>query len=120
MADEQQRASGPQSEPRRAAGAPEWWGALGRRDLPLDGEDRREPRSAAAGPVGTPPRLDAVRRLRWRPILFNLAVLVVAILVICVGVGAISTSMVLTVALLFGVPLTLSAAAVALVARHHR
>ena len=119
MADDQPRASGPQSEPRRAAGAPEWWGALGRRDLPLDGEDRREPRSLA-GATGTPPRLEAVRRLRWRPVLFNLAVLAVAIAVICVGVGAISVSMVLTVALLFGVPLTLGGVAFALVARRQR
>ena len=120
MADEQQRASGPQSEKRRAAGAPDWWGALGRRDLPLDGDDRREPRDPSARAAGTPPRLDAVRHLRWRPLLFNAAVLLAAIIVICVGVGVISVSMALTVALLFGVPLLLSAIAVTLVARHHR
>lgn len=120
MADEQPRASGPQSERRRAAGAPEWWSALGRRDLPLDGDDRREPRGTRARAARTPPRLEAVRHLRWGPIAFNVAVLVAAILVICVGVGAISASMVLTVALLFGVPLLLSGLAVALVARRHR
>ena len=120
MADDQPRSTGPQSEPRRAAGAPEWWSALGRRDLPLDGEDRRAPRGQGVQAAGTPPRLDGIRRLRWRPVLFNAAVLAVAILVICVGIGAISTQMVVTVGVLFGVPLVLSAIAVTLVARHHR
>ncbi|MHB8717628.1 MAG: hypothetical protein ACYDAC_01880 [Candidatus Dormibacteria bacterium] len=119
MADDQQRSSGPQSEPRRVEGAPEWWNALGRRDLPLDGKHRSEARGRDATPRVALPRLEAMRR-RWRPIAFNVGVLVAAILVICVGIGAISPSMVVTVSLLFGVPLLLSAAAVALVARQQR
>ncbi len=37
MSDDPPRpVSGQQSDPRPAAGAPDWWAALGRPDLPLD------------------------------------------------------------------------------------
>ncbi len=115
-------ASGQQSDPRPIAGAPAWWGALGRQDLPLDGDDAPPaPRVVplAGANVAPPPR---PRRApaRWRVWAFNLAVLLAAVLIICVGVGVVSLSMFLTVALLFGVPLVLAAATATVVARRSR
>jgi hypothetical protein len=112
-------ASGQQSDPRPIAGAPAWWGALGRPDLPLDGDDAPEPVSLA------PPahaRVGAARwssrgSRHWRSWAFNLAVLAVAILIVCVGVGVVSLSMFITVALVFGVPAVLAAVTAAIVAR---
>jgi hypothetical protein len=120
MSDDPPRpASGQQSDPRPLAGAPAWWGALGRADLPLDGEDPPPP-VRIAPPAHTPGvHARSARRppLRWRTWAFNLAVLAVAILIICVGIGIVSLSMFLTVALLFGVPLTLAALTATVVAR---
>lgn len=116
-----------QSDPRPAAGAPAWWGALGRPDLPPDTPDTR-PRLVSSGPTLAPtgrldPELDGAggrrRRLAasWRAWALNLAVLATAILIICIGVGVVSAKMMLTVGLLFGVPLVLAAITVLVVAR---
>jgi hypothetical protein len=123
MSDDPPRpASGQQSDPRPMAGAPAWWGALGRADLPLDGEEAPPPVRLA--PPAHTPVLDAPasRRppVRWRTWAFNLAVLAMAIVIICVGVGVISLSMFLTVALVFGVPLALAALTATVVARRSR
>jgi hypothetical protein len=128
MSDDPQRpASGQQSDPRPAAGAPAWWGALGRPDLPLDtdssaGENERAP--APVRPV-PPAHTRAVagrprRSIRWRAWAFNLVVLAVAVLIICVGVGVLSLREFLTVALLFGVPLGVAATTATVVARRSR
>jgi hypothetical protein len=113
--------SGQQSDPRPAAGAPPWWGALGRPDLPLDSDsaptpvrmappahkNRRRPSS------GRPPR-------RWLAWGLNAAVLALAVLIVCIGVGVVSFKMFLTVGLLFGVPLIVAALTVVVVARRSR
>jgi hypothetical protein len=121
MSDDPPRpASGQQSDPRPTAGAPAWWGALGRPDLPLDGEDRPAPRTAPAAHAS--PTAAAARRRgsRWWRWVFNAAVLAIAVLIICVGLGVLSLSMFLTMALLFGVPLGVAAVATTLVARRSR
>lgn len=127
MSDDPSRpASGPQSDPYPVANAPEWWGALGRRDLPLDSVAMGEGRSGSESPktpphvTPTPSRLGRAPQrapVQWRTWAFNAAVLLVALLIICVGVGVVSPSMFLTVFLIFGVPLTLAAVTVAIVAR---
>jgi hypothetical protein len=115
-------ASGQQSDPRPIAGAPAWWGALGRPDLPLDGEDAPPPvqlAPAAHAPAGGPPAAGRSTR-RWRAWAFNIAVLAVAVLIVCMGLGVVSLSMFITVALLFGVPAVLAAVTATVVARRSR
>lgn len=121
MPDDPQRpASGQQSDPRPLAGAPPWWGSLSRVDLP---EDERPPAVQLVSPPAhrtMPPRGRGWSHVQWRTWAFNLAVLGIAVLVICVGFGVLSPSMFLTVALLFGVPLTLAATTATIVARRSR
>jgi hypothetical protein len=115
-------ASGQQSDPRPIAGAPAWWGALGRPDLPLDGDDAAPPvrlAPPAHAVTGGAPAARGARR-RWRAWTFNLAVLAIAVLIVCVGVGVVSLSMFITVALLFGVPAVLAAVTATVVARRSR
>ncbi len=114
-------ASGQQSDPRPTAGAPAWWGELGRPDLPLDGEAPPAPSEPAPAAHTNVPRQDAVRvARRWRGWAFNLAVLAAAVLIICIGIGAISPRAVLTAALIFGVPLVLAALTATVVTRRSR
>ncbi len=109
-----------QSDPRPAAGAPAWWAALGRPDLPLDTDEPAPPLRMAppAHAPASPPR--AGHTIRWRAWALNLAVLAVAVLIICIGTGVLSVSAFLTAALLFGVPLTVAAITVTVVARRSR
>ena len=126
MSDDPRPVSGQQSDPRPAAGAPAWWAALGRPDLPLDSgatgpaesaTDAGRAAPAAHTPAG-PPR--AKRLTRLRTVALNIVVLLVAVLIICVGVGVLSVSALLTTALLFGVPLTVAAVTATVVARRSR
>ncbi len=123
MSDDPPRSvSGQQSDPRPAAGAPAWWAALGRPDLPLDADAGPELGSVPA-PLRTPPPAHAPRAagrrsaVSWRAWAFNLVVLALAVLIICIGVGVISVSAFLTVGLLFGVPLGVAAITATVVAR---
>lgn len=124
MSDDPTRpASGPQSDPHPAADAPAWWGALGRVDLPLDSEASAPAAAGIAPPAHTAPqRVARTWRppLWWRSLAFNASVLVIALLIVCVGVGVVSPSMFLTVAVIFGVPLTLTAVTVAIIVRRSR
>jgi hypothetical protein len=124
MSDDPPRpASGQQPDPRPTAGAPAWWGALGRPDLPLDGEDTPPPvRLAPAAHKPDPARARSGWRSvsRWRVWAFNLAALAVAALIVCVGIGVVSLSMFLTIALLFGVPLGVATVTATVVARRSR
>jgi hypothetical protein len=123
MSDDPPRpASGQQSDPRPTAGAPAWWGALGRVDLPLDGEDTPPPvplapPAHAPAPAAIPAAKAERRTIRWRVWGLNLAVLAVAVLIVCVAQGVVSVSMFLTCALLFGVPLGVAAITATVVAR---
>lgn len=120
MSDEPPRpVSGQQSDPRPAAGAPAWWAALGRPDLPLDSDKPRSPLRMAP-PAHTPASPRSGRTVRWRAWAFNLAVLAVAVLIICIGIGVLSVSAFLTAALLFGVPLGVAAVTATVVARRSR
>jgi peptidoglycan/LPS O-acetylase OafA/YrhL len=57
---------------------------------------------------------------RWMAWVLNLAVLAVAALIVCIGVGVVSLKMFLTVGLLFGVPLLLAGLTALVVARRSR
>jgi hypothetical protein len=127
MSDDPPRpVSGQQSDPRPAAGAPAWWAALGRPDLPLDAVDTGPAKSTAPTPLPTAPPARtphsplARRAIHWRAWAFNAAVLAMAVLIICVGVGVLSFSAFLTAALLFGVPLGVAAITATVVARRSR
>jgi hypothetical protein len=114
--------SGQQSDPRPpAAGAPAWWGALGRPDLPLDGDQSPAPLRMAP-PAHANQRRAAGSRAprRWLGWALNAAVLALAVLIVCIGVGVVSFKMFLTVGLLFGVPLIVAALTVMVVARRSR
>jgi hypothetical protein len=120
MSDDPPRpVSGQQSDPRPAAGAPAWWAALGRPDLPLDSDKPPAP-VRMAPPAHRPAASSHIRAIRWRAWAFNLAVLAVAVLIICIGVGVLSVSAFLTAALLFGVPLSVAALTATVVARRSR
>ncbi|MGH7723766.1 MAG: hypothetical protein ACRENL_13225 [Candidatus Dormibacteria bacterium] len=120
MSDDPPRpASGQQPDPRPTAGAPAWWGALGRADLPLDGDRKAELVGMAPAAHGAAPA-SGHRGIRWRVWTFNLAVLAVAVLIMCVGLGVMSLTMFLTSALLFGVPLAVAAITITVVARRSR
>ena len=117
MSDDPPRpVSGQQSDPRPAAGAPAWWAALGRPDLPLDSDEPATPPQVAP-PAHSAPAGRPFFAVRWRAWAFNLAVLAVAVLIICIGIGVVSVSAFLTAALLFGVPLIVAAVAATVVAR---
>lgn len=118
MPDDPRPASGQQSEPRPTAGAPSWWGSLGRPDLPLDGVDGPSPSLQPAPPAHTPPQRSTAQR--WRGWAFNAAVLIVAVLIVCVGLGAISLRMFLTATLIFGVPLVLATLTATVITRRSR
>lgn len=120
MSDDPPRpVSGQQSDPRPAAGAPAWWAALGRPDLPLDSDKPAAPLHVAP-PAHTPAPSRSFRAIRWRTLAFNLAVLAVAVLIVCIGIGVVSVSAFLTAALLFGVPLSVAAITATVVARRSR
>ncbi len=113
--------SGQQSDPRPAAGAPPWWGALGRPDLPLDGDDLPLPVRMAPPAHGDSQRTANHRAAaRWLAWMLNAAVLAVAVLIVCIGVGVLSLTMFLTVGLVFGVPLVIATLTVVVVARRSR
>jgi ABC-type nickel/cobalt efflux system permease component RcnA len=121
MSDDPPRpASGQQPDPRPTAGAPAWWGALGRPDLPIDGAHRSAPRPAPAAHAPASAGTTGRRMSRWRMWAFNVVVLAIAVLIVCVGLGVLSLSMFLTVALLFGVPLGVAAITTTVVARRSR
>ncbi len=60
------------------------------------------------------------RPLRWRAWALNAAILLAAVVIICIGLGVLSVSAFLTAALLFGVPLGVAATAATVVARRSR
>ncbi len=122
MSDEAPR-SAHHSGQRRSDGAPAWWGALDRSDLPADGLAPLEPRwyedrsgqarlHDVSGIEGIPSR-----RRAW---IINLAAVLVAVAVIMLGIGVDSPRTALMVGLIFGVPVVLVAITAAVAARRAR
>ena len=71
-------------------------------------------------PVPVPESTPSRRSIRWRAWSFNVVIVLVAVLIVCVGLGVVSVSMFLTCLLLFGVPLTVAGGAATVVARRSR
>jgi hypothetical protein len=123
MPDDSPRSAHPRQ--RRSDGAPAWWAALDRADLPDDGGDDAAPlsstwyREAARRPRLSQLPLHGVPS-RWRAWVINLAVVAVALMLIMVGVGVRSPREALTVGLLFGVPIILVAVTATIAARRAR
>ncbi|TMC50110.1 MAG: hypothetical protein E6J14_04445 [Chloroflexi bacterium] len=126
MSEEAPRpAPGHPPDQRHSRGAPAWWAALTRTDLPHDRIEEpgaagsrqrgRDPRRGAidAAPVGRFQRL----RGRWRSLLTVALVVVLAGLVSAVGVGATSMRGAVAGLLIFGVPSLLAALVVVAIAR---
>jgi hypothetical protein len=124
MSDESSRSAHPRQ--RRSDGAPAWWAALDRVDLPDDAGD-----TPASHPQWYPDLVDQqppIRRVagveglpsRWRAWFINLAVVAVAVLLVMLGVGVTSPREALTVGLLFGVPIMLVAITATIAARRAR
>jgi hypothetical protein len=122
MSDESSR-SAHSSDQRRSDGAPSWWAALERPDLPEDETGAAEEPAwfavpdhfgidSVAGMEGVP-----TRRRAW---LINIAAVAVALAVIMIGVGVDSPRSVLVVALLFGVPIVLVGITASIAARRAR
>jgi len=124
MSDESSRSARPSGQ-RRNDGAPAWWPALERVDLPEDegvpAAHRRwyEEQKAAASPDAPPPSRPTHRpRPPW--VVNTLAALAVAlILMVAVGVAD-SDYDLLTVTMLVGVPLILVVITTLIVARRSR
>ncbi|MBV9100666.1 MAG: phage holin family protein [Candidatus Dormibacteraeota bacterium] len=119
MSDEASR-SAHSSGQRRSDGAPAWWAALDRSDLPDGGSPEARPNwydaemhhslRQGAGFEGLP-----TKRRAW---LINVVAILVAVGVIMLGVGVDSPRSALVVGLLFGVPVVLVAITAAVAARH--
>ncbi len=120
MSDELRSAPGHRPEQRRNRGAPAWWAALERSDLPEDDSagdprpstvDRPAPRRspAAAGLTG--------HSARARNAGITALVVFVAALVTWFGIGGGSLRSVVVVLLVFGVPALLAAVTAAVIVR---
>lgn len=118
MSDELRSAPGHRPEQRRNRGAPAWWGALERADLPEDaGADRRAPLAPPAPrrPAAAPRQGDRSTRLRNAAV--TALVVFVAALVTWIGIGGGSLRSVLVVLLVFGVPALLAVVTATVIVR---
>lgn len=121
MSDEASRSAQPSGQ-RRSDGAPAWWAALDRADLPDDGQQPSPPPwyddvadsrlRRVSGIEGIP-----TQRRAW---LINIVAVLVAVAVIMLGVGVDSPRSALIVGLLFGVPVVLVAITATIAARRAR
>jgi hypothetical protein len=122
MSDETSRSAHSPGQ-RRSDGAPAWWGALDRVDLPEDGRSAAQPRWYDEA-VERKPLRNAVQRegipTKRRAWLINLVAILVAVGVIMLGIGVDSPRSALVVGLLFGVPVVLVAITAAIAARRSR
>ncbi|MEA2618092.1 MAG: hypothetical protein QOE72_3875 [Chloroflexota bacterium] len=120
MSDELRSAPGHRPEQRRNRGAPAWWAALDRSDLPEDDNGGDPHRSPAARPA--PRRLVAATRVidrstRLRNAAITAVVVFIAALVAWIGIGGGSLRSVLVVLLVFGVPALLAVVTATLIVR---
>jgi hypothetical protein len=114
MSDELRSAPGHRPEQRRNRGAPAWWAALDRSDLPED--------DSAGAPHRSPaPRRPAARvtdrSTRLRNAAITALVVFIAALVTWIGIGGGSLRSVLVVLLVFGVPALLAVVTATLIVR---
>jgi hypothetical protein len=120
MSDELRSAPGHRPEQRRNRGAPTWWAALDRSDLPEDESGGDPHRSPAARPASR--RLVAATRVtdhstRLRNAAITAVVVFIAALVAWIGIGGGSLRSVLVVLLVFGVPALLAVVTATLIVR---
>ncbi len=119
MSDELRSAPGHRPEQRRNRGAPAWWAALDRSDLPEDdsagaprsGDERPVPRRPAAAPGVNG------HSTRLRNAVITALVVFIAALVTWIGIGGGSLRSVVVVLLVFGVPALLAAVTAAVIVR---
>ena len=113
MSDELRSAPGHRPEQRRNRGAPVWWAALDRSDLPED--DSAGPHSPVARPATASLVSDHSTRLRNAAI--TAVVVFIAALVAWIGIGGGSLRSVRGVLLVFGVPALLAVVTATLIVR---
>jgi hypothetical protein len=119
MSDELRSAPGHRPEQRRNRGAPAWWAALDRSDLPEDDSAGAPHRSPAARPV---PRRSAAAGVsdhstRLRNAAITALVVFIAALVAWIGIGGGSLRSVVVVLLVFGVPALLAVVTATVIVR---
>jgi len=124
MSDESSRSARPSGQ-RRNDGAPAWWSALERADLPEDQGVPAAHRRWYEGDATAAPHLEIVRgeaRRRIRPAwVINTLVALAVALVLMVVLGVIgSAGNVLTLSMLIGVPVMLVVITTVVVARRSR
>jgi hypothetical protein len=124
MSDESSRSARPSGQ-RRNDGAPAWWSALERADLPEDegvpaAHRRWYEGDAAAAPQPEIVKATMPRRIRPAWVINTLVVLAVAfVLMVALGVVG-SAGDVLTISMLIGVPAVLVVVTTVVVARRSR
>jgi hypothetical protein len=127
MSDESSRSARPYGQ-RRNDGAPTWWAALDRADLP-DNEvapaaHRRwyEDATPATPSIEIAGRIEPARTRRpWLiSLVVALAIALVVGIALAVGGGDSMTGQILTVTLLIGIPVGLAAAVTVFIARRNR
>lgn len=122
MPDEPPRSGrGHRSDRAGAAGPPGWWAELGRADLPPGDRGTSErPRVPQRGITPRPRLLSRDRLIRWRGWALNILVLLVGVVVVAVGMGALSRREVLILGLVFGVPVLVASVTTVVMVRRSR
>jgi len=122
MSDESSRSARPYGQ-RRNDGAPSWWAALDRADLPDNEAVPAAHRRWYEDATPAAPRIEVAGRTEPAPVhrawLIGLVVAMTIALVLGIALGFGVTSQVLTVTLLIGVPVGLAAAATIFIARRN-
>jgi uncharacterized membrane protein YccC len=118
MSDELRSAPGHRPEQRRNRGAPAWWAALDRADLPED-DDAGAPHPAARPAHRRPAAASRVsdHSIRLRNAAITALVVFIAALVAWIGIGGGSLRSVVVVLLVFGVPALLAVVTATLIVR---
>ena len=122
MSDESSRSARPYGQ-RRNDGAPAWWAALDRADLPDNEAVPAAHRRWYEDATPAAPRIEIAGRTEPAPVrrawLIGLVVALAIAVVLGIAWGVGLTSQVLTVTLLIGVPVGLAVAATIFVARRN-
>ena len=122
MSDESSRSARPYGQ-RRNDGAPAWWAALDRADLPDNEAVPAAHRRWYEDATPAAPRIEIAGRAEHAPVrrawLIGLVVAVAIAVALGIAWGVGLTSQVLTVTLLIGVPVGLAVAATIFVARRN-